>query len=114
MLTTIILPFPPSVNGLYGGGSAQKRFPTQKYKNWLKSCPALHPHNLDNIEIHYRYYFPDKRNRDTENYVKAVSDYLVNNKVIIDDNWLVIKKMTLTPMEIDRLNPRVEIFIESL
>lgn len=107
-----VLPFPPSVNGLYGGGSAQKRFPSKQYKAWLASCPILPSIGLDNIEITYSYYFPDNRERDTENYVKAVSDYLVKCSTIANDSWKNIRKMTIIPMGVDKINPRVEITVD--
>ena len=108
----IVLPFPPSVNSLFGGGSKQKRFPSKAYKAWIISCPDLYPHMFDGIELTYSYYFPDKRERDTENYVKAVSDLLVKKNVIANDSWLNIHKMTIIPMGVDKLNPRVEIEIK--
>ena len=111
-MTTIILPFPVSVNQLYAGGSGQQRFPSKKYKAWLQSCQHLNPYGFDSVSLHYRYYFPENRSRDTENYVKCVSDYLVKESVITDDNWHVVKDMRLTPMGIDKQNPRVEVEIK--
>jgi Holliday junction resolvase RusA-like endonuclease len=110
----IILPFPPSVNSLFGGGSNQKRFPSKKYKEWLKSCHLLNPLLLDKVELHYRFYFPDARERDTENYIKAVTDYLVKQCVLVNDSWKNILDNRQTPMGIDRVNPRVEIEIKVL
>lgn len=110
----ITLPFPPSVNALYGGGSNQRRFPSKKYKAWLASCPELESAKLKSVTIEYNFYFPDNRNRDSENYIKALGDYLVNEGVLEDDNWRVVQKMTLNPMGIDRKNARVEIIIESV
>ena len=105
----IVLPFPVSVNALYNGGSAQKRFPSKRYKAWLKEVPELEPLELTECKLEYRFYFPDNRNRDSENYTKCVSDYLVKSRVIIDDNWHVVREMKLVPVEIDRKNPRVEV-----
>ena len=113
-MITITLPFPVSVNQLYAGGSGQKRFPGKKYIAWLKSCPSLEPLGLDSVSVHYKYYFPEARSRDTENYVKCVSDYLVKEGVLKDDNWLIIKDMRITPMGIDRKNPRVVVNIEKI
>ena len=107
----ITLPFPPSVNSLFGGGSAQKRFPTPKYKAWLKKCPELTDKTSGPVRIAYNFYFPDNRERDTQNYVKAVTDYLVKSGVIENDSWKDITYEELIPMGIDRNNPRVEVFI---
>lgn len=87
----IKLPFPPSVNQLYGGGSRQKRFPTKKYKEWLASCPTLEPLNIDYpVKIFYTFTWPDKRKRDGGNFLKAPLDFLVNQGVLEDDNWQIV------------------------
>lgn len=111
MIYHFTLPFPVSVNAMYNGGSKQQRFKSAKYKAWLKSCPPMRTLNLTNVTIHYNFYMPDDRSRDTCNLEKGVSDYLVSQGVLIDDSWQHIKQMTLTPMGIDRANPRVEIEI---
>lgn len=108
----IILPFPPSVNSLFGGGSKQKRFPSRKYKEWLKSCPDLEPFGIEYCSLVYSFYFPDNRERDTQNYVKAVTDYLVNSGVIQNDSWKHIAHEIIIPMRVDKKNPRVEITIK--
>lgn len=107
----IILPFPPSVNALFGGGSKQKRFPSKKYKAWVLSCNKLKKRNLSCVEIEYRLYFPDNRIRDSQNYLKAPVDFLVKEGVLIDDNWHVIQKETIISCGIDKENPRIEIYI---
>jgi len=107
----IVLPFPVSVNSLYGGGSNQRRFPSKKYKTWLLSCPKLSPLKLTDVSLHYKFYFPDNRARDAANLEKCVTDYLVKQNVIIDDSWQHIKYMGLSPMGIDRERPRVEVYI---
>lgn len=90
------LPLPPSVNSLYGGGSGQKRFPSKKYKAWLLSCPKLQELNIDEpITVEYIFTFPDKRARDLSNMVKAPEDFLVNSKVIKDDNYNIVTKILL-------------------
>lgn len=108
----IVLPFPPSVNGLYGGGSGQRRFPTKAYKAWLRSCPELHAHRLPGpVRVTYTFVWPDKRQRDGQNYLKAPMDYLVNEGVLVDDNWQVVVSETWTHAGVDKQNARVEILI---
>lgn len=110
----ITLPFPVSVNALYGGGSGQKRFPSKKYKAWLASCPTLKPHKIIKAMAVYRFFVPDNRDRDLENNVKCVSDYLVKQQVIIDDCWKVIPDLWISFGGVDKKNPRVEIGLEIL
>lgn len=105
----ITLPFPPSVDGLYGGGSKQKRFPSKRYKEWIAKCPELHERIYGIVHIEYKFFWPDKRRRDGQNYMKATTDYLVNNGVIEDDNWEIVTSENWTHGGVDKENPRVEI-----
>lgn len=110
------LPFPPSVNALYGGGSKQKRFPSKKYKAWLAACPkTLEKLSIDQrVRITYTFVWPDNRIRDGQNYMKAVLDYLVKQQVLVDDNWQVVVSETWGHKGVDKKNPRVEVEIETL
>lgn len=112
MVHKFILPFPPSGNGLYGGGSGQKRFPSKKYKAWLASCPKLDPIAISQlVTVCYTYAWPDNRIRDGQNYQKATLDYLVNQGVLKDDNWKIVCGETWDHIGIDRKNPRVEVTV---
>lgn len=108
----ITLPFPPSVNALFGGGSKQKRFPSKQYKAWLAACQELPPLEIDYCSIVYEFYFPDNTERDSHNYIKAVMDYLIKQKVIVNDSWKHIAHEVIMPMGIDRKDPRVEVTIK--
>lgn len=108
----IVLPSPVSANQLYGGGSKQRRFKTKKYKAWIASCPKLHKnHNFYEIELEYTFFFKTKRLADVGNFEKGVTDYLVAQGIIEDDNWQVVKKIVLIFGGIDKLNPRAEVKI---
>ncbi len=117
----LTLPFPPSVNGLFGGGSGQKRFPSKKYKDWLKLCAtkadiygiAVNFAPISQaITITYTFSWPDKRVRDGQNYMKAVTDWLVNQGVIEDDNYNIIVSESWNHVGVDKLRPRVEVEIK--
>jgi crossover junction endodeoxyribonuclease RusA len=112
------LPFPPSVNGLFGGGSKQRRFPSKQYKAWQQASPDLilpEDGMIDYpVAITYTFYLPDKRKRDLSNYIKAPEDYLVKHCIIEDDNHTIVVKTILEFGGIDRDNPRVEISIDSI
>lgn len=113
----IILPFPVSVNSMYGGGSGQKRFKSKRYKDWLCECSRLNFDYLDlkepitRCDMHVRLYFPDRRDRDLSNYIKAVEDFLVGHKILMDDNHTVITRQTLESRGVDAKHPRAEISI---
>jgi crossover junction endodeoxyribonuclease RusA len=111
------LPFPPSVNSLYGGGSGQKRFKSKTYKAWEVSCSILA--NAEGClagiySIKYTFYLPDKRKRDLTNYLKAPEDYLVSQCILLDDNHEIVQRTVAQFGGIDKGNPRVEIEIEKL
>ena len=107
----IELPFPPSVNSLFGGGSKQKRFKSKKYVAWIKSCPAIPAAKHSNIGLCYNFYMPDNRARDLDNHIKPLNDYLVANEFIIDDSWQHLNQLLVKHSGIDKSNPRVEITI---
>lgn len=108
------LPFPPSVNALFGGGSAQKRFPSKKYKDWRASCPKLdHIGIRTPCLVRYVFWLPDNRKRDLSNYLKAPEDYLVSQCVLVDDNHEIVAAVLLEFGGIDKARSRVEIEITS-
>lgn len=63
------------------------------------------------VKIIYTMYFPDKRNRDLFNYEKLISDILVKNGIIIDDNHNVISEGIVRFGGYDKTMPRVEVDI---
>lgn len=106
------LPFPISVNSMFGGGSGQKRFPSARYKEWIKSCQTLEPLNISTpVSIEYVFSWPDKRLRDGGNFTKGVLDFLVNQGVIVDDNYTIVTSEKWTHFGIVKENPGVQVFI---
>lgn len=108
----IILPFPVSVNGAYGGGSGQKRFKTKALKKWLERCPKLIGQVIEYpVHVHYVFFWPDKRLRDGQNYQKVVLDFIVNQGVLIDDNYSYVASESWSHGGVDKEAPRVEVTI---
>lgn len=112
ILANFTLPLPPSVNCLYDGGKKVKqRFKSDAYDKWCRHARQFTQAYLaDNpiidgwqefkvplrmpVAVMYRYgEIADKRDRDLENYVKAISDLLVDERIIVDDS--MIKKTYL-------------------
>ena len=89
---TLNLPFPPSVNSAYAnGGNGRGRHKTDAYKAWEKlasvSVKDSHRINLSGpYSLYVAYRAPDNRIRDLGNYEKCVSDFLVAQGIIKDDN----------------------------
>ena len=102
------VPFPPSVNALYGGGSGQQRFKTKRYKEWCKSVGYIVDLGIDYpVHITYTFTWPDARSRDGQNYLKAPTDLMVNAGMIKDDNWSIIQSESWDHNGIDKNNSGV-------
>jgi len=95
----VLLPFPPTVNALYAGGS-KGRFKNKRYTKWeaeahrfIKGQHLEHFSTPVNIIISYGR--PDKRTRDVLNYDKAICDFLSKPSVsvLMDDS--LIEKATV-------------------
>lgn len=88
------LPFPPSVNSLYNGGMRSKRrFISSKYQDWIDVAgQRLAKQRVGKINgltfVTYGFQRPDKRRRDVQNYLKAVTDLLVKRGIIEDDSLI--------------------------
>lgn len=116
VLYNITLPFPPSVNSAYGQAKGQKRFKSAQYTRWLLSCPAVkdRPQISEPCSIELRFYLPDSRLRDCDNYTKVTIDFLVSNQILEDDNYKIVRQVTSIFKGIDKENPRVEVDIKKI
>lgn len=111
------LPFPVSVNAIYGGGSGQKRFKTKAALAWEAKARLIKLAQLRNsrpCQIEYVFYWPDKRTRDGQNYMKQPLDYLVARGVLADDNNQIVVSESWRSGGLDKVNPRVEILLRIL
>lgn len=113
----IVLPFPPSVNGLFAQNksNAKRRFKTKEYKDWIDKCPSLAEFKVNGqCVISYIMFFPDDRIRDGQNYMKAPLDYLVEQGTIEADNRRIVKGEQWIDGGIDKENPRISITIKNI
>ena len=94
MTITLTLPWPPSVNHMYGTNrKTGRRFlkpAARQFRDavWLiakKSCPGMAPIK-STCRLHIDLYPPDRRIRDTDNYFKAPQDALQAAGVVLNDN----------------------------
>lgn len=73
---------------------------------------------FDKCRLHYEYYPASNRSYDSMNVVsvvdKFVCDALIKKGVIRDDNYKIVEFPRFYPREVDRENPRIDIFIERL
>ena len=70
------------------------------------------------VEVTYKVFKKSKRNLDKMNVVSIASKYLMDAITEFgcweDDNDNIIKKEVILPTEIDKDNPRIEVFIKSI
>lgn len=98
------LPMPPSVNGLYFNVPGRGRVPSGNYQRWKdaadaalwtqKRAPIVGP-------VAVTVTLQAKGRFDLDNKVKAVLDFLVRHALIADDNWDVVRRVTVQLGEIE-------------
>lgn len=66
------------------------------------------------VSVSIKVYKTDKRKSDLVGYLQSVSDILVKAEVLRDDNYTIIKNYNGSFVDIDKINPRVEITITEL
>jgi crossover junction endodeoxyribonuclease RusA len=85
------LPFPPSVNSLWRVGRSGGMYRSPKYAEWRKSALWEVTAQVRTRKIKGEYKLtvhvvrPDKRHRDLDNIIKALSDILESSGVIEND-----------------------------
>lgn len=111
----IILNFiPPTINKYIGKTNWQEYQRDKKkiHQAVKMSTIGINP-KYKSCKIRMTYYFEDKKRRDTLNYDKMIMDGLVEANIIEDDNYDVVKEITIIG-SCDKDNPRVEIEIEEV
>lgn len=89
-MTVLTLPFPPTANNLYKN-LRKGRARTLAYDAWLAAAyGSLRGQPYEPVKGSYRLQIvltrPDRRHRDADNLVKAISDFLKKAGIIQDDS----------------------------
>lgn len=92
----VSLPFPPSVNSMFGQAPGHKRFPTKAYKEWqtaaeLSLLGKRPPRVPGPVHLLFELEEKDKRQRDVTNHLKAPEDMLVKLNIIDGDHSGVVR-----------------------
>ena len=109
---------PPSLNRFVGRENAKEyRAEKEQWTNavlWtIKALRCAPPKPFDRAKVAIRYYFPDNRRRDPDNYGgKLLLDGLTRGGVIADDSFAHVSLSVSG--EVDRERPRTEITIEEM
>lgn len=112
---TYTLPFPPSVNGMFPGMKRRRLSP--RYRTWRKQAGlklmaqrARPVHGTVVVAVVMK--APDKRERDADNYLKAIQDLLVSNGIIAGDSKSVVRRVSAEWTEAG--TPRAEVTITAV
>lgn len=91
-MITLSLPFPPSVNRLWRASKGGGVYKSKAYSDWRKAAVwtiVSQARGLQPIRGAYKLTLklvrPDRRYRDLDNMLKAVSDALTDSGIIVDD-----------------------------
>ncbi len=93
----LTLPHPPSINSYWVGARSGRRYLSDKARQFKQDVKDiliknnLYELNLEcNLVYHCKYYAPDKRKRDLDNFAfKGVFDALRDSKLFIDDDQFI-------------------------
>lgn len=88
--------------------------PSKEHKLWHEEQSYKLPKNIKDISscnIIATFYAPDNRATDLSNKWESVGDLLVDNRILLDDNWKVIKDLHLIYGGLDKDNPRCDLEI---
>lgn len=115
LILKYVIPAIPPSNNKYIGRSVQWEYQKVK-KQWAVLIQALckpkPPIPLEGVTVTLRYFFPDNRRRDPDNYSgKIILDGLVKCGILKDDNFDCID-LEIKNGGADKKNPRVEIIIK--
>ena len=97
MRTELILPYPPSVNGLFATNrTTGGRFKSKPYKKWITAAgwairtqPDRSHEHRGSVRMTLLIRKPDdNRKRDKNNLIKAVEDLLVLHRILADDSLI--------------------------
>ncbi|SUB57733.1 RusA family crossover junction endodeoxyribonuclease [Peptoniphilus lacrimalis] len=100
-------------------GNYHKLLPSKAYEKYEKECllqiTGKYKLKLDGkYNLKCLYYMPTRHRVDLVNLLEATCDILVAGHVIADDNSKIIVSHDGSRVLYDKVNPRVEIFLEEV
>jgi Holliday junction resolvase RusA-like endonuclease len=69
---------------------------------------------LDRVDMQLEFWMPDNRQADLDNKLTSVLDLMKDLKIIKDDCWQCVPTIYMRCAGVDKLNPRVEIWIREI
>ena len=92
----VSMPFPCSVNSMFGQAPGMQRYPSKAYKAWQTAAEwqlatARHHRVPGPVHLLFEFEERDKRQRDLTNYLKGPEDMLVKMNLIDGDHSAVVR-----------------------
>lgn len=95
-----------------------KNIPSERYQKWKNAkyiellnqgivCPPLEKP----LTIEFFFYHTDNRTRDTDNQISSILDLLKDAKVIKDDNWQIVRRISAEALLTQSKEPYVNVVI---
>ena len=95
-----------------------KNIPSERYQKWKKAkhiellhqgivCPPLEKP----LTIEFFFYHTDNKTRDTDNQISSILDLLKDAKVIKDDNWKIVRRISAVALLTQSKEPSVNVVI---
>lgn len=108
----IVLPYPPSVNRMWRTVNGRMILSAEGRKYRL-SCRGrvLDSIGTDRARVTIHAWMPDARRRDIDNLLKAALDVLTHSGLWQDDEQ--IDDLHIIRAGIDRVAPRIEVFVDA-
>lgn len=106
-----------SRRAIYVGGRTIM-VPSKDYESWHKDaskqlkCQKRPKEPIEKAEIVITFYAQNKVGADLTNKAESVMDLLVDNRILVDDNWFIVGDVHLKFGGVDRTNPRAEVEIK--
>ena len=109
----------PAKKNTRPGFSNRGRIPlTEEFKDWMISAGLqllqYKGSLLDHVDIQLEFWMPNNRRSDLDNKVTSIFDLLKELRIITDDCWQVLGSYYVRANGIDKINPRVEIWIKEI
>ena len=112
----IVLPYPPSANRNWRAvdGRVLLSRESRRYRDEVAliwRCARLQGYGRSLLKVRIDAYMPDSRRRDISNLEKVAIDSLQRAGAFTDDSQII--DLHIRRMAVDRVNPRIEVYLEA-
>ena len=106
---------PSKKNSRINTGSG-KSFPSERFTEWHRRCTSeLFPQRAglktisQPVSLSVRFTHADARRRDSDNMLSSVLDLLVDCRILLDDDWKIVRRISVVNVQGGEPSCRIEI-----